>query len=109
MYQLKFSRLYKIDATETRNYIRDTLENPKAASDLMAELKAALQQLKEKAERYAFVREPELAYLGLRSYPVKHYKLYYVLKDEDNLVKIVRFLYDRRDWVSILKDNPEGK
>jgi plasmid stabilization system protein ParE len=108
MYLYDFSRLASEDIDKTYDYIAVEKEAPKAAQNLMAELGQKIEYLMEFPLRRPFVHEPMLALMGFRSIKVKNHVLYYVVDEERNYIKIIRFLYSKRDWINILLDNPSG-
>jgi plasmid stabilization system protein ParE len=109
MYNYDFSHLADSDIDATYDYIAERLENPKAAEKLMDELWHKVDTIVKNPLFRPLVHEPELAVMGFRSIKVKNFVIYYIADEEKQHVKIVRFLYNRRDWTNILKDNPSGK
>ena len=56
-------------------------------------------------ERYAVVDDEILSRGGFRFIQIKNYLLFYIVRKDIQTVVIQRFLYARRDWMSILKIN----
>ena len=50
------------------------------------------------------VNDEYLANLGYRLKKVKNYLIFYIIGEDNKYIKIVRFLYGRRDWMNILKE-----
>ena len=47
--------------------------------------------------------DPVLKAWGIRFTLVKNYIAFYVISENNHTVYIVRFLYGKRDWITILK------
>ena len=104
MFRLKFSKLYDRDVDLSYNYIKDKLEAPMAADNLIIEILEKLNKLKENPKIRPLVRDEYLASLGYRSIKVKNYIIFYIIGNDNKHVKIVRFLYNKRNWINILKE-----
>ena len=106
MFELVFSKVFDEDIDSSYNYIKDILESPMAASNLMKELSSKLNYLEEKPYSRSLVKDKYLASFGIRSIRVKNYIVFYIIEDESNIknVNILRFMYGKRDWMSILKE-----
>jgi plasmid stabilization system protein ParE len=107
MYKLAFSKLIYNDIDSSYNYIKEKLEPPKSADNLIGELIEVLNYLKETPFTRALVQDKYLASLEIRSIKVKNYVLYYTVDDRNKIVNVVRFLYNRRDWINILKEKDQ--
>jgi len=66
VYRLRFSKLYNKDVNSSFNYIKDTLEAPMAAENLIKEILEKLNQIKENPNRRPLVQDKYLASLGYR-------------------------------------------
>jgi plasmid stabilization system protein ParE len=106
MYKLVFSKLIYSDIDSSYNYIKEKLEAPKAADNLIEELIEVLNYLKGTPFTRALVQDKYLASLEIRSIKVKNYVLYYTVDDRYKIINVIRFLYNRRDWINILKEKP---
>ena len=104
MYRLRFSKLYNKDVNSSFNYIKDTLEAPMAAENLIKEILEKLNQIKENPNRRPLVQDEYLASLGYRLLNVKNYMIFYIIGSDNKHIKIVRFLYNKRNWKNILKE-----
>ena len=49
------------------------------------------------------VHDELLAMKGIRLLSVNNYPVFYVVKESEEAVSVVRFLHTRRDWVNLLK------
>jgi len=108
MFELVFSKVFDEDIDSSYNYIKDILESPMAASNLMKELSKKLNYLEEKPYSRPLVQDKFLASFGIRSIRVKNYIVFYIIEEENNKknVNILRFMYGKRDWMNILKEEP---
>jgi len=109
MYTLVFSKVFEDDIDLCYNYIKDNLEAPMAAENLMTELYEKLNHIKEKPYSRPLVHDEFLSSLGVRSIKVKNYLIFYFIeedvKDNDkNYVNLISFMYNKRDWINILKE-----
>ena len=104
MFKLKFSKLYDRDVDTCYNYIKDKLEAPMAADNLIIEILEKLNRIKENPKIRPLVRDEYLASLGFRSIKVKNYVIFYIIGNDNKHVKIIRFLYNKRNWINILNE-----
>jgi len=104
VYSLIFSKLYYDDIAESTDYIADTLKSPMAALRLLDEADKKLITIKNNPSHRPLVNDEYLAKLGYRFKMVKNYILFYIIGEDNKHIKIVRFLYGRMDWITILKE-----
>lgn len=91
------------DLARAVDYIEFSLKNPQAANSLLDEAEAALSGLAQMPRRYPAADDKLLAAWGIHIVQVKKYLGFYVVDDETKTVHIVRFLYGKSDWRSILR------
>ena len=91
------------DIAEAADYIEFILYNPTAADDLLDEADIRINELAFMPEKHAVVDDPILKTWGIRFTMVNNYMAFYTIDDRNSIVYIVRFLFSRRDWISILK------
>jgi len=102
---LIISRAYKEDTISAYNYIKNALNAPMAAQKLKNEVKQKLMYISKNPTHRPLVRDKYLASLGYRLISVKNYLIFYIIgDDDDSRIKIIRFLYGKRDWINILKE-----
>ena len=92
------------DLREAVFYISHELKNNAAALRLLDEAEETIRSLREMPFRYAVIEDDLLGNQGVRMVRVKNYLLFYVVRDDAKTVTVLRFLYARRDWLSILCD-----
>ena len=103
MYQIKITEPAENDIQSAINYIVRDLKNPAAALQLFDDAYEAINSLEDMPFRHPLVKDEILASYGFRFFPVDNYIVFYVVREETETVVIERFLYNRRDWGSILK------
>ena len=104
-YDIHITRAAEKDINNAANYIEFVLLNPQAADDLLNEVEIKLGKLSSFPGKFALVDDPILKDWGIRFTLVKNYIAFYVVSEENHTIYIVRFLYGKRDWVSILKQD----
>ena len=107
MYKIEISEAAKADIKEILSYIKDSLHNPKAASNLADLLAREISSLSQHPHSGTPVQDRFLANYGFRFLLVKNFKVFYITIDQvdNNQVHIIRVLYARRDYETIL-NNP---
>ncbi len=103
-YELYITRSAENDLNEAADYIEFVLMNPQAADDLLDAVEETLPTLSEYAERHALVDDPVLKAWGIRFVQIRNYLAFYAISETEQKVYIVRFLYGKRNWISILKN-----
>jgi addiction module RelE/StbE family toxin len=103
VYRLRFSKLFKRDVDSCYNYIKNRLEAPMAADNLIKEITESLYKIKENPNIRPLVQDKYLASLGYRLLNVKNYCIFYIVDDDNKHINIIRFLYNKRNWINILK------
>ena len=102
-YDIHITRATEKDLSNAADYIEFVLLNPQAADDLLDEAESKIGELSTFPEKFALVDDPVLKAWGIRFTLVKNYIAFYVISEENHTVYIVRFLYGKRDWITILK------
>ena len=102
-YDIHITRAAERDLNRAADYIEFVLLNPQAADDLLDEAESQIGELSSFPEKFAVVDDPVLKSWGIRFTLVKNYMAFYTVSEEEKRVYIVRFLYRKRDWVTILK------
>jgi toxin ParE1/3/4 len=105
MYNFYYSKVIDDDIDSCYFYIKEKLEAPKAAENLMKEFYEIKNELKENPYKRPLVQDDYLASKGIRSIKVRKYVLYYNI-DEKKCVHAIRFFHSKRDWRNLLKEKP---
>ena len=107
IYSIEISEISLQELDETVEYISETLQNETAAENLYNEFYKKAHSLITNPMRYALVRNKYLASKGIRLMTVNNYNLFYVVREDVNIVRIIRFMHSRRNWVNLLKESEE--
>jgi len=102
MYFVNITDIAEEDILSTAKYIADTLKAPKAANNLLDEIEKHEDELKKNPHIYPLVSDEYLAEKGIRFVLIKNYMLFFTINDD--VVDVIRFLYGRRDWKNILRE-----
>ena len=102
-YGIHITRAAERDLNSAVDYIEFVLFNPQAADALLDEAEMKIGELSIFPERFSLVDDPVLKAWGIRFTLVKNYIAFYVVSEENRTIYIVRFLYGKRDWITILK------
>ena len=100
-YHLHITSVAERDISQAVDYIEFVLKNPKAADDLLEETDQKINALLPFPQEHPIVEDKLLAAWGIRFTQIKNYLAFYVV--EENQVTVIRFLYAKSDWISILK------
>ena len=100
-YHLHITSVAQRDISQTADYIEFVLKNPKTADDLLEETDQKINALLPFPQEHPIVEDKLLAAWGIRFTQIKNYLAFYVI--EENQVTVIRFLYAKSDWISILK------
>ena len=100
-YHLHITSVAQRDISQAADYIEFVLKNPKAADDLLEETDQKINALLPFPQEHPIVEDKLLAAWGIRFTQIKNYLAFYVI--EENQVTVIRFLYAKSNWISILK------
>ena len=102
-YDIHITRAAERDLSSAADYIEYVLLNPQAADDLLDEAEKKIGELSTFPEKFTLVDDPVLKAWGIRFTLVKNYIAFYIISEDNHIIYIVRFLYGKRDWITILK------
>jgi len=102
-YKLHITATAERDMSHAADYIEFELKKPQAADDLLDEAERQINALAQFPEKFPHVEDKLLASWGIRFTLVNNYLAFYVIAEEEQQVNIVRFLYGKSNWISILK------
>lgn len=102
-YVLHITPTAERDMNHAADYIEFTLKNPQAADRLLDEAEEQIGSLSQFPRRHPLVEDKILASWGVHFIQVHNYLAFYAISEEANRVIVIRFLYAKRDWLSILK------
>lgn len=102
-YQLHITSTAEHDIMHAVNYIEFTLKNPVAAEHLLDVATEQINSLSDLPQKFHLVDDQVLASWGIRFVIINHYLAFYTIDEEKQMVIIVRFLYEKSNWTSILR------
>lgn len=102
-YDIHITLTAEKDITHAADYIEFVLKNPQAADHLLDEADCRISSLSQFPLKHPPVEDRILASWGVRFITVGNYLAFYIVSEEDAKVTVVRFLYAKSDWISILK------
>ena len=85
------------------DYIEFTLKNPNAADNLLDVSTEQIGSLADLPQKFRLEDDPVLASWGIRFVIINNYLAFYTIDEEKQTVIIVRFLYQKSNWTSILR------
>ena len=101
-YMIHITATAERDIIRAADYIEYTLKNPTAAEHLLDVATEQINSLADMPEKFHLVDDPVLASWGIRFIIVNNYLAFYTIDTEKQLVFVVRFLYQKSNWNSIL-------
>ena len=91
------------DLEKIADYIAVNLQEPAIALKQIGRIKDAMMSLRTMPERHGVVSDKYLASKGIRLLPIDNYLAFYTLNKKAAMVAIVRVLYGRREWETLLR------
>jgi len=101
-YRVSITDAAKQDIRDLDSYITDELTEPAIAMKTTNAIIDAIDTLEQMPDRISLVKDKRLAAQGIRPLYVKNYTVFFRIEKSTRAVYIVRVLYSRRDWASIL-------
>ncbi len=102
-YQLHITSTAEHDIMRAVDYIEFILKNPLAADNLLDTVSKQIGTLSEFPQKFRIVDDPVLASWEIRFVIINNYLAFYTINEEKQTVIVVRFLYKKRNWYSILR------
>lgn len=102
-YIIHITAVAERDIMQAADYIEFFLKNPTAAEHLLDVATEQINSLADFPEKFRLVEDPVLASWGIRFIAVNHYLAFYIIDYEKQMVIVVRFLYQKSNWNSILR------
>ena len=102
-YQLHITSTAERDMAQAADYIEFVLKNPRAADKLLDKAEHQINVLAQLPQQFALVGDNLLASWGIRFTQVNNYLAFYVISEEKQQVTIIKFLYAKSNWTSILR------
>lgn len=101
-YSISITDLAESDLEDIGDYIAYELKNSLAALNTIKGIRNAINSLIENPQRHELDEDLKLADLGIRKLYYKHYKIYYLIDNENSCILIIRILHmlvDSRYWL----------
>ena len=102
-YAIHITATAERDLLNASDHIEFVLKNPKAADDLINEAEKQIISLTDFPEKYMLVEDTVLASWGIRFVIVNGYLAFYTISENTKQVIVVRFLFQKSNWNSILR------
>ena len=103
MAKVVFTEPAEYDLLDIEYYIFVDLCNPQAAQRISDGILDAAERLAEYPEGHPLVDDGLLRNIGLRMTYFDNYNIFYFYDIENDVVYIIRVLYNKADWQNILK------
>ena len=105
-YDLHITKKAEDDLNSAADYIEFTLLNPQAADKLLDKANEEINKLSYMPQSHRLVDDPVLKVWGIRYILINNYMALFIINEALKAVYIVRFLYGKRNWIEILKNEP---
>ena len=102
-YNIHVTQAAERDMANAYDYIDLVLKNPPAADKLLDVADEKIGALAEFPHKFEVVSDKLLSLWGIRFTIVMNYLAFYTVDDATQTVHIVRFLYGKSNWITILK------
>ena len=97
IYKLKFSVKAYEDLVDIYDYTNDILKNPEGAKKVYKKIKDAIKKLEFLPKRYPLIKVGEILY-NLRLFIIDDYIVFYMVADDEKIVRVERILHGASDW-----------
>src|SRR5659263_542562 len=101
-YSIEITQPAEFDITEIVSYISRELLVSTIAKKMIQRIVETVATLEEFSYRNGLVRDKRLALQGIRKILIDSYIIFYKVNEEQKTVTIIRILYSKRNWLSIL-------
>lgn len=108
-YDVEVTQIAEQDYNRAEDYIKNELYNQKAAAGLAKKLHEAIKDLSFFPKKYPVCNDDYLRLWEIRFVPVNNYLLFYIVREDEKTVYVLRFLYGRRNWQKILRKQLEDE
>lgn len=103
MARVVFTEPAEYDLLDIEYYIFVDLCNPQAAQRISDGILGAAGKLAEYPEGHPLVGDELLGRMGIRTTYFDNYNIFYFYDVQNDVVYIIRILYNKADWQNILK------
>ena len=102
-YDVRIVHAAEQDLNQIFGYIADVLHEPEAAARLLSSFREAIDSLHTLPFRQRPLKEEPYSALGVRRLFVGNYIVFYSAVEGNATVQILRVLYKRREWQTLLE------
>ena len=102
-FQLHITSTAEHDIMRDVDYIEFILKNPQAADNLLDVVTKQIGTLSDFPQKFRIVDDPVLTSWDIRFVIINNCLAFYVINEEKKTVTVVRFLYKKSNWCSILR------
>lgn len=103
-YKVIYTQKALADLDSVASYINLKLCNISASNCIVENFFSEGDSLVAFPTRYPLCNDAFLRAWGIRFVPVKNYLLFYVVREDEGTVYVIRFLYAKRAWQNILRE-----
>lgn len=103
-YKIIYTQKALADLDAVASYIKLKLCNISASDRIIENFFGEGDILASFPTRYPLCNDAFLRAWGIRFVPVKNYLLFYVVREDESAVYVIRFLYAKRAWQNILRE-----
>ena len=103
MANVVFTEPAEYDLLDIEYYIFVGLNNPQASERIIDGILDAAESLADFPEDHPLLDDELLCRLGLRMTRFDNYNIFYYYNEQQDIVYIIRVLYNKADWKNILK------
>lgn len=103
MANVVFTEPAEYDLLDIEYYIFVDLNNPQASERVIYGILDAAEKLEDFPEEHPLLDDELLCRLGLRMTRFDNYNIFYYYNEQQDIVYIIRVLYNKADWKNILK------
>ena len=103
MANVVFTEPAEYDLLDIEYYIFVDLNNPQASERVIDGILNAAEKLEDFPEDHPLLDDELLCRLGLRMTRFDNYNIFYYYNEQQDIVYIIRILYNKADWKNILK------
>ena len=104
-YHIHITQAAEKDMIHAADSIEFALKNPQTADHLLDEAERQIHSLLSFPKKYPLAEDKVLASWGIRFVNVNNYLAFYLVSDENLTVTVVRFLYCKSNWRSVLRQD----
>ena len=103
MASVVFTEPAEYDLLDIEYYIFVELNNPQASKRVIDGILDAAEKLKDFPKDHPLLDDELLFRLGLRMTRFDNYNIFYNYNEQQDIVYIIRVLYNKADWKNIIK------